>query len=100
MYVVLGAIEGFPQVPGRFGRHSATLAVSQNSYTRTMRVGCMHLEHDGDLIGAQPDDRTGWIDTDKLHESPNEILIKLLPVIAFHDRQDTVAWEGLLIGAL
>ena len=60
----------------------------------------MHAEDDRDLVRAEPDEVARRIDAEQLGESPDQVLIELRAFVALQHREDAVARERLLIGAL
>ena len=60
----------------------------------------MDLDHNRDLTCVKTHQVADGVDAEQLHEPPDEVLIELLPVVAFHHLEDAIGRERLLIRAL
>src|SRR6187549_3865496 len=71
---------GFPQVDLVWSFKVGSIGGAQHLYPRAVGIRRVGLGHDGDLAGSQTDEVACRIDSDKLSESPDQVLIELCSV--------------------
>ena len=79
----------FPEI-SFVGDPAARRPIEQHPDARTIRIRRVHPSHDRDLAGRQPHQVAWRVDAQKLHETPDEVLIELRAVVALQHREDAL----------
>src|SRR5262245_43001567 len=88
---------GLPQVDFVGSFEITAVNPAQYLHAWTIGIGGIRLHHDSDFSASKTDEVAGWVDADKLSESPHQVLIELGSVVAFQHRKDPIRWKRRLV---